>query len=129
MVEWKLDPESDPTMLLEINPRFWGSLALAVRAGVDFSTLYADAALGRAVPTTPPPYRDRVLSRWMLPGDILRFVSSPSSQREPMREFLRGALSDSEEWDRTDVRGSIACGVCQLLLAAKPNYWRYLRRH
>ncbi len=33
--------------LLEVNPRFWGSLALAVQAGVDFPVLYYKAALGQ----------------------------------------------------------------------------------
>ena len=33
--------------LLEVNPRFWGSLALAVQAGVDFPVLYYRAALGK----------------------------------------------------------------------------------
>ena len=47
MVEWKQDPVSGEFRLLEINPRFWGSLELAVRAGIDFPTLYALAALGR----------------------------------------------------------------------------------
>ena len=45
MVEWKLDPRDGKPKLMEINPRFWGSLELAVRAGVDFPTLYARAAM------------------------------------------------------------------------------------
>jgi predicted ATP-grasp superfamily ATP-dependent carboligase len=128
MVEWKVHPQGDRPMLLEINPRFWGSLALAVRAGVDFPTLYADAALDRPLPSALPAYRPGVVSRWMLPGDILRYVSSPAAQREPLRQFLRGSIRDSEEFDVHDIRGSIACGVCQALLAANPKYWRYLRR-
>jgi predicted ATP-grasp superfamily ATP-dependent carboligase len=128
MVEWKVHPEGDRPMLLEINPRFWGSLALAVRAGVDFPTLYADAALDRPLPPALPAYRAGVVSRWMLPGDILRYVTSPAAQREPLRQFLRGSIRDSEEFDVRDIRGSMACAVCQALLAANPKYWRYLRR-
>jgi predicted ATP-grasp superfamily ATP-dependent carboligase len=128
MVEWKVHPDGDRPMLLEINPRFWGSLALAVRAGVDFPTLYADAALGRPLPPELPAYPAGVVARWMLPGDILRYLTSPADQREPIREFLRGSLRDAEEWDAHDLRGSIACGLCQALLAANPKYWRYLRR-
>lgn len=37
--------------LIEINPRFWGSLALAVRCGVNFPALLARWALG--LPVTP----------------------------------------------------------------------------
>ena len=128
MVEWKVHPQGDRPMLLEINPRFWGSLALAVRAGVDFPTLYADGALDRPLPSALPAYRAGVVSRWMLPGDILRYVTSPAERREPVRDFLRGSLRDAEEWDVRDIRGSIACGLCQALLAANPKYWRYVRR-
>ncbi len=36
MVEFRVDPDSGEFVLLEINGRFWGSLPLAVAAGVDF---------------------------------------------------------------------------------------------
>jgi predicted ATP-grasp superfamily ATP-dependent carboligase len=36
MVEFKHDPRTDRFKLMEINPRFWGSLPLAVAAGADF---------------------------------------------------------------------------------------------
>ncbi|MCU0228444.1 MAG: ATP-grasp domain-containing protein [Bryobacterales bacterium] len=128
MVEWKIHPVTRRPLLLEINPRFWGSLALAVRAGVDFPTLYADAALGRPLPATLPAYRSGVVCRWLLPGDILRYLSEASGQRESLGRFLRGTLKDSEEFDGNDWRGSLACGLCPALLALNPKYWRYLRR-
>ncbi|HUE28748.1 MAG TPA: ATP-grasp domain-containing protein [Solirubrobacteraceae bacterium] len=128
MVEWKIHPQGNRPMLLEINPRFWGSLALAVHAGVDFPTLYADAALGRPLPSALPSYPAGIVSRWMLPGDILRYATSPADQREPLGDFLRGSLRNAEEFDARDIRGTIASGLCQALLAANPKYWRYLRR-
>jgi len=36
MVEYKLNPETDSWVFLEINGRFWGSLPLAVSAGINF---------------------------------------------------------------------------------------------
>jgi len=54
MVEWKMDPRSGRPQLMEINPRFWGSLELAVRSGVDFPALYARAAAGQ-VEAPPEP--------------------------------------------------------------------------
>ncbi|OGA01765.1 MAG: hypothetical protein A3I00_05355 [Betaproteobacteria bacterium RIFCSPLOWO2_02_FULL_64_12] len=39
MVEFKVDLRDGVTKFLEINPRFWGSLPLAIAAGVDFPLL------------------------------------------------------------------------------------------
>lgn len=36
MFEYRHDPHSGRTVLLEVNPRFWGSLPLALAAGADF---------------------------------------------------------------------------------------------
>lgn len=41
MFEFKLNPETQDWILIEINARFWGSLPLAVFAGIDFPALYA----------------------------------------------------------------------------------------
>jgi predicted ATP-grasp superfamily ATP-dependent carboligase len=127
MVEWKVDPETGKPLLLEINPRFWGSLALAVRAGVDFPRLYADAALGKASANSSPSYRLGTISRWLIPGDILRYYNEPTQLREPLGVFLHGIFRNSEEFEGSDLRGSVACCVCPALLVLNPKYWKYLR--
>ncbi|HEY5998539.1 MAG TPA: ATP-grasp domain-containing protein [bacterium] len=125
MVEWKADPRDGQPKLMEINPRFWGSLELAVRAGVDFPLLYARAARGEQL-GPPPRYREGVRCRWMIPGEILRFLSEPD--REPLRLFFQGLPGLAEEWDRSDVRGLAATVVCTGVNALRPRYWRYIRR-
>jgi predicted ATP-grasp superfamily ATP-dependent carboligase len=68
MVEYKLDAATGTPYLMEINGRFWGSLQLAVDAGVDFPRLLVEHALGRPVaPVTR--YRMGVRSRWWW-GDV-----------------------------------------------------------
>lgn len=47
MLEYKWDPGSNRFWLLEINGRLWGSLHLALRSGVNFPRLLADAHYGR----------------------------------------------------------------------------------
>jgi len=42
MIEFKKDAESGAYYLIEINPKFWGSLELAYRAGVDFPRYLVD---------------------------------------------------------------------------------------
>ncbi len=48
MFEYRWDPASDRFYLMEFNSRFWGSLHLALFAGVDFPRLLADAFFGYA---------------------------------------------------------------------------------
>lgn len=127
MAEWKEDPATGDFKLLEINPRFWGSLELAVRAGVDFPALYARAALGEGLPS-PPGYADGVRCRWMIPGEVLRYLSGPRGERESPRAFLRGLPRVAEEWDARDKRGALATVICTGALALNPRYWRYVRR-
>lgn len=38
-IEFRLDPRDNVPKLMEINPRFWGSLIVAIKAGVDFPYL------------------------------------------------------------------------------------------
>jgi len=45
MVEYRWNPETDKFFLMEMNLRFWGSLHLALYAGVDFPRMLADAFL------------------------------------------------------------------------------------
>ena len=68
MVEYKVDAATGTPYLMEINGRFWGSLQLAVDAGVDFPRLLVDAAMGHAVAPSGD-YRIGVRSRWWW-GDV-----------------------------------------------------------
>jgi protein-tyrosine-phosphatase len=45
MFEFRLDRRSGRHVLLEVNPRFWGSLPLAVAAGADFPALWWEVAV------------------------------------------------------------------------------------
>jgi hypothetical protein len=49
MVEYKRDIATGTPYLMEINGRFWGSLQLAIDAGVDFPNLLLAAELGQPV--------------------------------------------------------------------------------
>jgi predicted ATP-grasp superfamily ATP-dependent carboligase len=68
MIEFKWDDEENRPKLIEVNARFWGSLNLAIRAGVDFPYLLYLLALGEKV-EGPFDYRIGLKSRWEL-GDL-----------------------------------------------------------
>ncbi len=76
MVEFKVDPRDNKPKLMEINPRFWGSLPLAIYSGVDFPYLLYKIAMDEGFePVTT--YKIGIRSRYLLPGDIMHFISNP----------------------------------------------------
>ncbi len=77
MVEFKIDPRDGRPRLLEINPRLWGSLELAIRSGVDFPyLLYKLHTEGDIKPVVD--YRVGYKCRWLIPGDILHVLTNPN---------------------------------------------------
>ncbi|HEX8852416.1 MAG TPA: ATP-grasp domain-containing protein [Pyrinomonadaceae bacterium] len=71
MVEFKDDGGGEPC-LMEVNGRFWGSLQLAIDAGVDFPLLWVAILKGEKVEPSGL-YRAGVTLRWLW-GDIKRFL-------------------------------------------------------
>jgi predicted ATP-grasp superfamily ATP-dependent carboligase len=73
MIEYKHDIRSGQSYLMEINPRFWGSLQLAIDAGVDFPWYLMQAALGQRVEPVCQ-WRVGVRSRWCW-GDMDHLIA------------------------------------------------------
>jgi len=69
MVEFRDDGEGEPC-LMEVNGRFWSSLALAVAAGVDFPAMWT-ALIGNMPVAAPVDYKSGVTLRWLW-GDVKR---------------------------------------------------------
>ena len=92
MVEFKIDPRDNKPKLMEVNPRWWGSLQLSILSGVDFPyLLYKLITEGDIEPVLN--YRVGVRCRWMLPGDILWFFSAPGKLRN-LPKFLKFEHND-----------------------------------
>lgn len=68
MVEYKLDRRDQKLKLMEINGRLWGSLQLAIDAGVDFPRMIAQILLGEPVEPVES-YKTGVRTRWLW-GDV-----------------------------------------------------------
>jgi predicted ATP-grasp superfamily ATP-dependent carboligase/protein-tyrosine-phosphatase len=69
MVEFKVDRDSDVPYLMEVNGRFWGSLQLAIDAGVDFPWLLHQHGTGEVIAGGNEQYQVGIKSRWWL-GDL-----------------------------------------------------------
>ena len=66
MVEFRIDPRTNKPVLMEINPRFWGSLALSIASGVDFPyLLYKIVKDGDITPIKT--YKTGVKCRYLIP--------------------------------------------------------------
>lgn len=85
MVEFRIDARTGEPKLMEINPRFWGSLALSVCAGVDFPYLLYRSAIGETVEPNPR-YQVGVRARYLV-GDFLQVLKRDDRIRA-VREFL-----------------------------------------
>ena|SRR5579859_2582752 len=86
MVEFKVDTASGVPYLMEVNGRFWGSLQLAIDAGVDFPWLLYQMGTTGEVQHLTGPYEAGVRSRWWI-GDLdhllLRLSKSDSELSLP----------------------------------------------
>lgn len=92
-----LRPADGIPRLIDLNGRFYGSLALAVAAGVDLPVLWADGAHGR-MPATPIEARPGVRYQW-LEGDLRRaWAASGSRRRELMSSATTSISSTHSIW-------------------------------
>jgi predicted ATP-grasp superfamily ATP-dependent carboligase len=72
MMEFRIDKRNGRVYLLEINPRFWGSLELSIYAGIDFPyMLYRMLLDGDVEPVFN--YQSGVRTRWLF-GDVRQFI-------------------------------------------------------
>jgi hypothetical protein len=85
MVEFKIDERGGVARILEANARFWGSLELAVSAGVDFPYLLFRMATGERIGESTG-YRVGLKMRWEL-GDLdhlwIRLFRNPAGLSLP----------------------------------------------
>ena len=81
MVEFKQDERDGIPKLMEINGRFWGSLQLAIDAGVDFPDLLVRMSAGEEVEPVDQ-YRIGVRSRWLCGELDLLLLFLLKSRRE-----------------------------------------------
>lgn len=119
MVEFRMTP--DGPVLMEINGRAWGSLALSVRAGLDFPLLAARLALYGEQPT----HTDYVVGtecrnlelelRWIVAATRSNSHSIPRS--EVLRSML--ALFDPRSNFDVQVRDDFAVGLTDVYRSAK----------
>lgn len=137
MVEFKLAADGRH-FLMEINPRLWGSLALAIDAGVDFPWGMWLISRGES-PGPQPSYRVPYHTRF-LPGDVDWMKENLRADRRDdllltrpvlasALEYLRPLLG-RESWDhfRWTDPGIVLRQIGQVVSENVGNAWRLLRK-
>ncbi|WP_444857622.1 carboxylate--amine ligase [Sphingosinicella sp.] len=90
MFEFRVDRRGGRSALLEVNPRFWGSLPLAVAAGADFPALLWDVLTG----TEPrlEARQSRIIARRSMSGEYAR-LGDALAQASGSGARLRAAVA------------------------------------
>jgi predicted ATP-grasp superfamily ATP-dependent carboligase len=112
MVEFRDDGDGPPR-LMEVNGRFWGSVQLAISAGVDVPRMWLDLLCDRQ-PAPTFHYAHGLTLRWLwgdakrllkiLEGPPAGYPGSYPTRSEGFRELFRAqpAGTRMETWDRLD---------------------------
>lgn len=122
MVEFKYNPETREAWFMEINPRLWGSIGLAVASGVDLvALLYIASTEGpdKALKMVRP-QREGVTTRWWLGDASLAFSEARRMRLSNALRFLMPCGADACDEFRMDDPGAALGAI------ARP-FARYLR--
>lgn len=117
-----VDAATGQAFLIDVNPRFWGSLVQSIACGVDFPYLYYKLALGEH-DFDPQGARSHAVTRW-LGGDALRFATNlrtADGKLAFLRDSFRSRLR-SRMFDDFEVRDPLP-----LLAWCGEHVWRRLR--
>jgi predicted ATP-grasp superfamily ATP-dependent carboligase len=86
MVEFKKHSDGE-YKLMEINPKFWGSLELALAAGVNFPYCVIKRFKGESISLNES-YK-QIRFQWILNGELFHFLGRPSSFFKIIRDLFR----------------------------------------
>ena len=73
MVEFKYDKINDEYYFIEINPKFWGSLELGLKSGINFGKVLVDSYFNRLEHKIT--YNKGIKFYWPLDGDIITILN------------------------------------------------------
>lgn len=138
MVEFRRAPNGQ-LHFLEINGRLWGSLALALHAGVDFPLAMVEAALsppdltlGATPALPPPPFPSEVRCRNIFPGEVSyvkSVLTAPLSDRSRLDKLLTVAeffalsldprIHHDYFWAKDPLPGLLQAGISSVQLLRK----------
>jgi len=85
MCEYKLDSRTNQYKLLEVNPKFWGTLGLSINAGMPFPIMTVEMSRGKLQRVSK--YTINHMYRWSL-SDEIKSLSQYSSKMKAIQEYF-----------------------------------------
>jgi predicted ATP-grasp superfamily ATP-dependent carboligase len=124
-VEFMRDPRDGVPKLMEINPRFWNSLEMAVQAGVDFPHFMYEVAMRGDVPDVHD-YETGRYCRNLLPSDLLHLFANPRrrNMNPPFLARSSAVRDDILAWDDPLPTLGFALGAARLVFDR--NVWKMM---
>ncbi|AST93636.1 hypothetical protein BC6307_21395 [Sutcliffiella cohnii] len=88
MVEYKKDPRDGELVLMEINPRIWGSIQLPIYCGINIPEAIAENYKNKEYKSYKKEYKEGVKLRWFFPADILSILTSSESLLKKLKNII-----------------------------------------
>ncbi|MCP4582915.1 MAG: carboxylate--amine ligase [candidate division Zixibacteria bacterium] len=99
MVEFKYSPRKGKFVLMEINPKFWGSSDLSIHSGIEFAHNWIQLARGEEIPEFKG-YTVGKRFRWLVPGDLMYLLANFGLSSSWYASFFDKRIStDMKAWD------------------------------
>jgi predicted ATP-grasp superfamily ATP-dependent carboligase len=102
MVEFKRTSDNN-YYLLEVNPKLWGSLELAICSGVNFPFLMMDNTLNGIVNKTANNYKKELYFQWCLNGELYHLFNKPSH----FFQIIKSSFTSKKDFWFTDIKPNI----------------------
>jgi predicted ATP-grasp superfamily ATP-dependent carboligase len=84
--DFVVEKKTDISYLIDVNPRFWGSLSQAIASGVDFPNLLYEIAVNGDVDPVET-FKTGVVTRWLV-GDLRTFFPALKNSKNKL-DFIR----------------------------------------
>ena len=125
MVEFKKDEKTGEFILMEINPKFWGSLGLSIAAGVDFPSLACTMAIDGDIDPVCQ-YKTGVKYRWLFPADLFHVMTKPRALHQFVQDFSdRTIRYDIDIHDPAPAFMQMGMTVAEFVIRVKQKrFWR-----
>lgn len=101
MVEFKKDNKNGDYKIMEINPKFWGSLDLAIASGVDFPYLLYEMILNGDIKPHFS-YKVGLKYMWPFPDDFNRVISNPLNFKSFIFDLFNYSVNKNIEYSDID---------------------------